>query len=135
MMLNKIINFFKNKTLGENPLSEDNIQKADANSIPENSFPQQETEQIKKDASAYYKNTKSYKEYCLENTGNPHLLKASDIRITDKDGSTETFKVSGDAQVFHKEEKPLQIESEYFVKYVQHEYNPITKFMKNAYYY
>ncbi|MDN3694796.1 hypothetical protein QWZ06_22330 [Chryseobacterium tructae] len=134
-MLKKIINFFTNKTSGENPLLENEIQKTDVNSIPENSLPQEESEQIKKEAPAYYKNTKSYKEYCLENTGNPHLLKASDIRMIDKDGSTETFKVSGDALVFHKEEKPLQIESEYFVKYVQQEYNPISKIMKNAYYY
>jgi hypothetical protein len=135
-MLKRIIDFFKNKNSGENYSSEENEWTAhNVDDIPESKVPQKETEQIKKDVSFYDKKTKGYKEHYLENTGNPHLLKASDIRIIDRDGSTEILNVSEDAQVFHKEEKPLRIESEYFVKYVQHEYNPLTKIMKNAYYY
>lgn len=135
-MLKRIIDFFKNKNSEENYSSEENgLATCNVNDIPESTVPQEETAPIKKNLSSYHKNTKGYKEYYLENTGNPNLLKAADIRITDRDGSTETFNVSEDAQIFHREEKPLLVESEYFVKYVQYEYNPITKIMKNAYYY
>ncbi|KMQ58723.1 hypothetical protein ACM46_21575 [Chryseobacterium angstadtii] len=74
-----------------------------------------------------------YKEYCLEKTSNQHILKAPGYKVIEKDGSTETFKISGDGFIFHNEHHLLRVESEYFVKYIQQEYNPITKLIENAY--
>ncbi|MBB4807939.1 hypothetical protein HNP38_003255 [Chryseobacterium defluvii] len=75
----------------------------------------------------------NYKEYCLEKTSNQHNMKVSHYKIIDKDDMTETFKITGDAFIFHNEHKTLRIESEYFVKYIQQEYNPLTQLLENAY--
>jgi len=77
--------------------------------------------------------TKDYKEYCLEKTSNQHLLKAADYKIIDKNGVTETFFIPKGAFITHNEHKTLRIESEYCVKYIQQEYNPITQMIENAY--
>ncbi|GAA5095194.1 hypothetical protein GCM10023210_27620 [Chryseobacterium ginsengisoli] len=77
--------------------------------------------------------TKDYKEYCLEKTSNQHILKTLNYRIYDKNGVTETFIISQDAFITHNEHKTLRIESECFVKYIQQEYNPITRIIENAY--
>lgn len=77
--------------------------------------------------------TENYKEYCLEKTSNQHTLKAPGYKIIEKDGSTETFRIYGDGFIFHGEHKILRIESDYFVKYIQQEYNPITQLTENAY--
>ncbi|KFF08087.1 hypothetical protein IX38_08060 [Chryseobacterium luteum] len=69
----------------------------------------------------------------MEKTGNQHTMKAPGYKIMEKDGSTETFTISGDAFIFHGEHKILRIESDCFVKYIQQEYNPITKLIENAY--
>lgn len=77
--------------------------------------------------------TKTYKEYCLEKTSNQHTLKAPGYKVIEKEGSTETFRIYGDGFIFHGEHKILRIESDYFVKYIQQEYNPITQLTENAY--
>ncbi|NML70647.1 hypothetical protein HHL23_12710 [Chryseobacterium sp. RP-3-3] len=61
------------------------------------------------------------------------MLKAPGYKIIEKDGSTETFRIYGDGFIFHGEHKILRVESYYFVKYIQQEYNPITQLTENAY--
>lgn len=77
--------------------------------------------------------TKDYKEYCLEKTSNQHMLKTEEYHIYAKSGTTEAFQISEDAFITHNEHKMLRIESDYFVKYIQQEYNPITQIIENAY--
>ncbi|MBP1165765.1 MAG: hypothetical protein ACN6N7_14610 [Chryseobacterium culicis] len=76
---------------------------------------------------------KDYKEYCLEKTSNQHMLKTEEYHIYAKAGTTEAFQISEDAFITHNEHKMLRIESDYFVKYIQQEYNPITQMIENAY--
>ena len=89
-------------------------------------------EKIKKikDFSEY---TQNYQEYCLEKTSNQHMMKASSYRVVDSEDSTETFFIKEDAFIIHDEHKVLRVESPYFVKYIQQEYNPITQISENAY--
>ncbi|OVE57822.1 hypothetical protein B0E34_09210 [Chryseobacterium mucoviscidosis] len=61
------------------------------------------------------------------------MLKAKNYSIYDKNGVTETFITSEDSFITHNEHKTLRIQSECFVKYIQQEYNPITKMIENAY--
>ncbi len=77
--------------------------------------------------------TKDYKEYCLEKTSNQHMLKTKEYYIYAKAGTTEAFQIAKDAFITHNEHKMLRIESDYFVKYIQQEYNPITQIIENAY--
>ncbi|MEJ5048317.1 hypothetical protein WH221_00605 [Chryseobacterium culicis] len=77
--------------------------------------------------------TKDYREYCLEKTSNQHMLKTREYHIYAKAGTTEAFQISEDAFISHNEHKMLRIESDYFVKYIQQEYNPITQMIENAY--
>ncbi|PTT77291.1 MULTISPECIES: hypothetical protein [unclassified Chryseobacterium] len=77
--------------------------------------------------------TKDFKTYCLEKTSNQHMLKAKNYSIYDKNGVTETFITSEDSFITHNEHKTLRIQSECFVKYIQQEYNPITRLIENAY--
>jgi len=77
--------------------------------------------------------TKDYKEYCLEKTSNQHMMKTSDYKVIDRNDSTETFFIQDDAFITHNEHKMLRIESKFFVKYIQQEYNPITQINENAY--
>lgn len=77
--------------------------------------------------------TEDYKEYCLEKTSNQHMMKTSDYKVIDRNDSTETFFIPDDAFITHDEHKMLRIESRYFVKYIQQEYNPITQLNENVY--
>ena len=77
--------------------------------------------------------TENYKEYCLEKTGNQHILKARNYKITGKNDRTEVFFIPEDAFIIHQEHDILCIEKGYFVKYIQQEYNPITQLNENAY--
>ncbi|MDR2238679.1 MAG: hypothetical protein LBE92_21385 [Chryseobacterium sp.] len=77
--------------------------------------------------------TRDYKDYCLEKTSNQHMMKTSSYKVIDRNGSTETFFIQDDAFITHKEHKMLRVESQYFVKYIQQEYNPITQVNENAY--
>lgn len=76
---------------------------------------------------------KDYKEYCLEKTSNQHMMKVSDYKVIDRNDNTETFFIKDDAFIIHNEHRMLRIESPYFVKYIQQEYNPITQINENAY--
>ena len=77
--------------------------------------------------------TKNYSEYCLEKTSNQHMMKVASYKLLNRNDSTETFFVQGDAFITHNEHQMIRIESSYFVKYIQQEYNPITQLNENAY--
>lgn len=83
-----------------------------------------------KDIAGY---AKDYKEYCLEKTGNQHILKASGYKVINRTDIIEVFHIAGDAFVTHNEHKMLRLEKGYFIKYIQQEYNPITQLNENAY--
>ncbi|WP_299674494.1 hypothetical protein [uncultured Tenacibaculum sp.] len=69
----------------------------------------------------------------LEKTTNTHVLEASKIKVVKTLNSTEVIQIEGDGFVTHGEHGCIKIESEYVIKYVQQEYNPITRIVENAY--
>jgi hypothetical protein len=77
--------------------------------------------------------TQAFKSHCLEKNSHTHLLKALSYHVHKKEGSTEAIEIEGDAFVFHEEHQVIRIESSYFIKYVQQEYNPLTRLVENAY--
>lgn len=87
----------------------------------------------RKEIKDFEAHVKDYKEYCLEKTSNQHMMKVSDYKVIDRNDSTETFFIKDDAFITHNEHRMLRIESPYFVKYIQQEYNPITQINENAY--
>lgn len=140
-MLKKIFDFFRNEGPAEEitifPVTEERkLSFTEHPDIPELSgnllYKRKESEAREK-INNLEEYTKTYKEYCLEKTSNQHTLKAPGYKIIEKDGSTETFRIYGDGFIFHGEHKILRIESDYFVKYIQQEYNPITQLTENAY--
>jgi len=97
-------------------------------------FPEKRTiERKRKEIKDFSEHTKEYKEYCLEKTSNQHIMKVSDYKVIDRNDGTETFFIHSDAFITHDEHRMLRIESPYFVKYIQQEYNPITQMSENAY--
>lgn len=91
------------------------------------------TGEKRKEIKDFEAHVKDYKEYCLEKTSNQHMMKVSDYKVIDRNDSTETFFIKDDAFITHNEHRMLRIESPYFVKYIQQEYNPITQINENAY--
>lgn len=81
----------------------------------------------------FKEHTESYMEYCLEKTSNQHMMKVSSYKVINRNESTETVFIQNDAFITHNEHKMIRIESPYFVKYIQQEYNPITQLNENAY--
>lgn len=94
---------------------------------------QRKIERKRKEIKDFGEHTQGYKEYCLEKTSNQHIMKTSSYKVIDRNDSTETFLIEEDAFITHAEHRMLRIESPYFVKYIQQEYNPITKMNENAY--
>lgn len=94
---------------------------------------QRKIERKRKEIKDFDEHTRGYKKYCLEKTSNQHIMKTSSYKVIDRNDSTETFLIEEDAFITHAEHRMLRIESPYFVKYIQQEYNPITKMNENAY--
>lgn len=69
----------------------------------------------------------------LEKTTNTHVLEASKIKVLKTIESTEVLTITGKGFLTHGEHGCIIIESEHVIKYVQQEYNPITKVIENAY--
>ncbi|MCD1118631.1 hypothetical protein [Chryseobacterium turcicum] len=127
-MLRKILNFFK---IIKKPQVFLSLKEHERISVGEECKVQQDIILFKEE-----KNTvtdKEKKEYFLERTGNPHVLKAVNYKVLDKRGTTETLFISENSFITHNEHETLYIESEYFIKYIQQEYNPITQAIENAY--
>lgn len=145
-MFKRILDFFKTtdeiqvhapiqRSMNEKPVKLP--QKTEEKVVPEvNSeiIPVKRTGEVnKKKIKDFSEYTKDYKEYCLEKTSNQHMMKTADYKVIDRSDNTETFFIKGDAFITHNEHKMLRIESPYFVKYIQQEYNPITQINENAY--
>ncbi|WGH76449.1 hypothetical protein P8625_04620 [Tenacibaculum tangerinum] len=69
----------------------------------------------------------------LEETTNTHVLEASKIRVLKTIDSTQVLKIEGEAVLSHGEHGCIKIEGENVIKYVQQEFNPITRAVENAY--
>ncbi|MFZ4931220.1 hypothetical protein [Chryseobacterium sp. Mn2064] len=102
--------------------------------IPSGIVPLGKIKPVEKEKIKNFKeHTKNYTEYCLEKTSNQHMMKVSSYKLLNRNDSTETFSIQGDAFITHNEHQMIRIESSYFVKYIQQEYNPITQLNENAY--
>lgn len=132
-MLKKILNFFKIINKPQVFLS---VKEHERISVEEECKVQQDIIFLKEEKNTVSKKTikdKVKKEYFLEKTGNPHVLRTLNYEILDKKGTTETLFISENSFITHNEHETLYIESEYFIKYIQQEYNPITQAIENAY--
>ena len=133
VMLKKILIFFKIINKPQVFLS---VKENERNSVEEECKVQQDIIVLKEEKKTVLKNIvkdKEKKEYFLERTGNPHVLKTVNYKVLDKRGTTETLFISENGFITHNEHETLHIESEYFIKYIQQEYNPITQAIENAY--
>ena len=69
----------------------------------------------------------------LENTTNTHVLEAENIKVVKTIGSTQVLKIKGEGIISHGEHGVLITESQHIIKYIQQEFNPITRIVENAY--
>jgi hypothetical protein len=69
----------------------------------------------------------------LEPSTNTHTMSANSVDVKDLGNSTLKLKVNGDGIVTHGEHGTLVTESDNVIKYVQQEFNPVTKKLRNAY--
>ena len=69
----------------------------------------------------------------LEPSTNTHSLSANKVESKDLGGGTLKLKVQGPGIVTHGEHGTLRTESNLVYKYVQQEFNPITKKLQAAY--
>lgn len=75
----------------------------------------------------------SFRKHILEKTKHAHILLSKKIESKYKEGSTELLKIEGVGLVIHEEHQLIKINSPVVIKYVQQEYNPVTKLMENAF--
>ncbi|WP_336690380.1 MULTISPECIES: hypothetical protein [unclassified Chryseobacterium] len=75
----------------------------------------------------------NFRKHILEKTKHAHVLFSKKIEIKYTEGSTELLKIDGVGLVIHEEHKLIKINSPVVIKYVQQEYNPVTKLMENAF--
>jgi hypothetical protein len=71
--------------------------------------------------------------YALEKTTNTHILEAEAIKVRHTTGSTQVLQIEGEGMVSHGEHGIIKTESKYVIKYVQQEFNPITRIIENAF--
>lgn len=69
----------------------------------------------------------------LEPSSNTHTLVSHDVKVTDLGNSTLKLKIKGDGVLVHGEHGTIKTESPDVMKYVQQEFNPVTRAMQNAY--
>ncbi len=69
----------------------------------------------------------------LEPSTNTHKVEANAIEKVNIDESTLKLKISGNGIVTHGEHGTLVTESENVIKYVQQEFNPITRKLQKAF--
>ena len=69
----------------------------------------------------------------LEPSTNTHTISAENIVVTDLGNSELFLEITGNGIVSHGEHAPAVTESQYVVKYVQQELNPITNELQNAF--
>lgn len=73
------------------------------------------------------------KKVILEPSTNTHEISASNVEIQDLGGSILKLKINGEGIVTHGEHGTLVTESKNVIKYIQQEFNPVTKKLQNAY--
>ncbi|EDP98286.1 hypothetical protein U8527_19980 [Kordia algicida OT-1] len=71
--------------------------------------------------------------YALEKTTNTHILEAENIKVRYSVGSTQVLQIEGEGIVSHGEHGIIKTESKYVIKYVQQEFNPVTRIIENAF--
>ena len=70
----------------------------------------------------------------LEKTTNTHVLEADKIKVVANiDPTTQVLEIEGEGMVTHGEHGVLKTESQHVIKYVQQEFNPITRIVEAAY--
>lgn len=69
----------------------------------------------------------------LEPSTNTHTLTANKVEVKELGNSILKLKIQGDGVITHGEHGVLKTESSTVIKYVQQEYNPVTKAMQNAF--
>lgn len=69
----------------------------------------------------------------LEPSTNTHTLTANKVEVKELGNSILKLTIHGDGVVTHGEHGVLKTESTTVIKYVQQEYNPVTKAMQNAF--
>jgi hypothetical protein len=70
----------------------------------------------------------------LEKSTNTHVLESeAEILGTEIENSITKVKTQGETVLLHGEHGTLNIESRNFVKYVQQEFNPVTRIMQNSF--
>ena len=70
----------------------------------------------------------------LESSTHPHTLTGnSNVKVENITDSILKLKIHGDGIVRHGEHGTIKTESENVVKYVQQEYNPVTKAIQNSF--
>lgn len=73
------------------------------------------------------------KKVVLEPSTNTHEISAPNVEVQDLGGSILKLKVNGEGIVTHGEHGTLVTESKNVIKYIQQEFNPVTKKLQNAY--
>ncbi|AXG68324.1 hypothetical protein KORDIASMS9_00523 [Kordia sp. SMS9] len=71
--------------------------------------------------------------YALEKTTNTHILEAENIKVRHTVGSTQVLQIEGEGMVSHGEHGIIKTDSKYVIKYVQQEFNPVTRIIENAF--
>lgn len=70
----------------------------------------------------------------LEPSTNTHAMHADEIRVTDMGGGILILDIpKEDGVVTHGEHGTLATESQHVIKYVQQEFNPLTRMLQNAF--
>lgn len=72
------------------------------------------------------------KEVILEPSTNTHKISASNVEAKEAGDSILVLTVEGEGIVTHGEHGTLKTESKRVIKYVQQEYNPVTKAIQKA---
>ncbi len=72
-------------------------------------------------------------ELILEASTNTHTIKSNNIESVDFGNGILKIKTNGNGIVTHGEHGTIRTESEHIVKYVQQEYNPVTRLMQAAF--
>ena len=70
----------------------------------------------------------------LENSTNTHVLNSkNEVNVTNLSDSTLLLKIKGKGIVTHGQHGTIIQESPTVVKYVQQEFNPVTRMLQNAF--
>lgn len=73
------------------------------------------------------------KDLVLEPSTNTHVLQGEIVDSQNLEGGVMKIKVKGEGLVLHGEHGTLKTETEHVIKYVQQEFNPVTRAMQAAF--